>query len=355
VVLLDAIRDPKDAHRVAERLLEVFSSPFQLGKHTVYSTASIGIVTSDLSDGSAEDLLRDADTAMYEAKLAGRGKYVVFDVSMRKRVQHRLNLESDLRQAIDKRQFHLVYQPIVSLATGEVESLEVLVRWQHPERGTVSPAEFVPVAEENGMIIPIGDWVMRTSFEQMARWQQTLGARSPKGMSVNISRNQLFQPDFVEHVRSLVHETGVDPSQLHFEVTESAIMKDVGCASRTLKALRAMGIRIEMDDFGTGYSSLACLHQFQLDVLKIDRSFIASIDRGRDFAALVHAVAQLARNLNITVVAEGIETLEQALMLQSLNVEFGQGYLFSRPLTAEQVETFEVNRSMLPGQRSRAA
>lgn len=350
VVLLDALADPDDVLRVADRLLEAFSQPFGVGEHEVYATASIGIVTSQMPARTAEDLLRDADTAMYEAKLAGKGQYVVFDVSMRKRVQTRLHLENDLRKAMEAGQMFLMYQPIVSLQTGRVETFEALVRWKHPERGLISPAEFIPIAEDTGLIILLGEWVLREACSQFARWRQTMGVQAaPPSISVNVSRNQLALPYLPQKIQEILRQTGMTPQDLHLEVTESAVMKDVATATQMLHAIKQLGVKLDMDDFGTGYSSLACLHQFPFDVLKIDRSFVANIDRGRDFAALVHAVTQLARNLNISVVAEGIETADQAVILQSLDCEFGQGYLFSKPLMADQVPHFVVQAGAFPG------
>ncbi len=352
VVLLDGIASPGDAGVVAERLLQAFSGSFQLREHEVCCTASIGGVTSDISADSADDVLRDADTAMYEAKLAGKGQYVVFDVSMRQRAQNRLNLEIDLRKAVEAGELFLMYQPIVCLQTGEIESFEALLRWQHPVRGIISPGEFIPIAEDTGLILPLGEWVLREACGQFARWRVSMGDAAPRKISVNLSRKQLVLPGLPGMIKRILEQAGMMPDCLHLEVTESAVMTDAAAATRMLRAIRAIGVRLDMDDFGTGHSSLACLHEFPLDVLKIDRSFIANVDRGRDFAALVHAVAQLARNLNISVVAEGIETPQQALMLQSLECEFGQGYLFSKPLMADQVAQFRVRRGVLPGQET---
>ncbi|MEI8196901.1 MAG: EAL domain-containing protein, partial [Phycisphaerae bacterium] len=350
VVLLDGIASPQDATVVADRLLEAFTQPYQLGVHKVYSTASIGIVTSAMPANSTDDVLRDADTAMYEAKLAGRGRYVVFDVSMRQRVQNRLNLENDLRQALEANELFLMYQPIVCLQTGRIESYEALVRWQHPVRGLISPGEFIPIAEDTGLILPIGEWVLREACGQFVQWQESMGTAAPHSMSVNLSRKQLHVPNLIETIQQILTQTKMAPDRLHLEVTESAVMADGAAAVRVLQAIKALGVKLDMDDFGTGYSSLACLHQFPIDVLKIDRSFVINIDRGRDFAALVHAVAQLARNLNISVIAEGIETVEQLLTLQSLDCEFGQGYLFSKPMTVAQVAEFRIQAGVFPGQ-----
>ncbi|MCC7145231.1 MAG: EAL domain-containing protein [Phycisphaeraceae bacterium] len=349
VVLLDGIQESADAQIVADRLLEAFALPYRLGGREVYATASIGIVTSANAADTAEGILRDADTAMYEAKLAGKGRYVTFDVSMRDRVQNRLHLENDLRKALESDQLFLVYQPIVSLRTGEVESLETLVRWRHPQRGLISPGEFIPIAEDTGLIIPIGEWVLRESCRQFSLWRQDLGPAAPRGISVNLSRNQLLLPNLPDTIRRILAETSVPPQCLHLEITESAVMRDVDLATRILRAVKEVGVKLDMDDFGTGYSSLACLHQFPIDVLKIDRSFVANIDRGKDFAALVHAVTQLAGNMGIPVVAEGIETADQVLILQSLECDFGQGYFFSSPLAAAQIPNLKISPGLLQG------
>ena len=349
VVLLDGLAKPSDAILVANRLLDVLAQPYHLDDHKVYSTASIGVVTSDMAIGSADDLLRDADTAMYEAKLAGKGQCVAFDTSMRQRAQRRVNLENDLCNAIEADQLFLMYQPIISLRTGQIESFEALVRWRHPERGVISPGEFIPIAEDTGLILPIGDWVLREACGQFAQWRETLGSEAPRGISANLSRNQLAMPDLPETILQVLQETGMAPECLHLEVTESAVGKNAAAAIQMLRAIKAIGVKLDIDDFGTGYSSLACLYEFPIDVLKIDRSFVANMERGRDFAALVTAVTQLASALKISVVAEGIETMEQAIILKSLDCEFGQGYLFSRPLMADEVATYKVQPDMLPG------
>ena len=349
VVLLDGIDSPADAGAVAGRLLEAFAGSYLVGEHEMYCTASIGIVTSDIAADTAEDVLRDADTAMYEAKLAGRGRHVVFDASMRQRVQNRLDLENDLRRAVEEGQLFLMYQPIVSLETGRIESFEALLRWRHPQRGLISPAEFVPVAEDTGLIVPIGEWVLREACRQCVRWHRDHADAGKPSISVNLSRNQLLLPGLPDTVRQILASTGLPASSLHLEITESAVMVDADLAVRVLHDIKRIGVKLDLDDFGTGYSSLSCLHQFPLDVLKIDRSFVANIERGRDFAALINAVAALARNLGISVVAEGIETVEQLAVLQTLDCDFGQGYYFAKAMTGEQAGTFRLEASMLPG------
>ncbi len=350
VVLLDGATWD-DATEVAKLLLHELSVPYKLGGQEIYTTASIGITTSDVPCSGADDVLRDADTAMYEAKLAGKSQYVTFDVAMRQRVQKRIHIENDLRRIFDgEDQLFLLYQPILCLATGKIESYEALVRWQHPVRGLISPAEFIPIAEETGLILPIGEWVLRQACRQFKQWHQIMGAAAPPSISVNLSRNQLVLPSLPGTISDILRETGVEPGCLHLEVTESAVMRDVDQGTRMLGAIKDIGVKLDMDDFGTGHSSLACLRQFPFDVLKIDRSFVASIERGRDFTALVHAVTQLAQNLDIRVVAEGIETRDQLLLLQSLDCDFGQGYYFSKPLLADQVVAFHMAPRALPAQ-----
>jgi len=340
VILLDSLRSTESAAVVVERLLDMLSTPYKLGIHDIVITASIGIVTSEYGHERAEDVLRDADTALYEAKLAGRGRAVMFDSSMRDRVWRKMELENGIRKALDAGQFLLHYQPIVSLETRQVEGFETLVRWQHPEHGMISPGEFIPVAEETGLIVPLGEWVFRQACQQLAIWWKTLGRDQVPSISVNLSRNQLALPDLPKRLQSIAQEAGVDLAAIHLEVTESAIMSDTKLAADVLRQIKAIGFKVDMDDFGTGHSSLACLHQFPIDVLKIDRSFITNLNRGRDFAALVNAIAMLARNLGMSVVAEGIETADQVVMLQALECQLGQGYFFSQPMPADQVAEY---------------
>lgn len=350
VVLLDGLAKPDDARVVADRLLETFAQPYQLGEHLVHSTASIGIVTSDMNPASADEALRDADTAMYEAKLAGKGRYVLFDTRMLKRVQNRSNLENDLHMALDSNQLFLMYQPIISLKTGEIESFEALVRWNHSTRGLISPGEFIPIAEDTGLISSIGEWVLREACTQFVKWGKSMGEAAPRSISVNLSRNQLVLWNLPQTIQHVLEQCNMQPHCLHLEVTESTVMKDAATAIHMLKAIKAIGVKLDMDDFGTGYSSLACLHELPIDILKMDRSFVANINGGRDLTALVQAVMHLASNLRIGVVAEGIETEDQVLVLQSMDCEFGQGYFFSKPLMAEHVERFRVRLGTLPGQ-----
>jgi diguanylate cyclase (GGDEF)-like protein/PAS domain S-box-containing protein len=352
VILLTGLHAPGDARPVADRLLEVLSTPYAIGGHELVSTVSIGIVTGQNGYQTADAVLRDADTAMYEAKLAGRGRAVVFDTSMRDRVQRRLELEGGIRKALELGQFVLHYQPIVALENGRIRGFEALVRWNRPGLGMVSPGEFIPVAEETGLIVPLGRWVFGEACRQAAAWCRTFGRDTMPTVSVNLSRQQLGVPDLPAELHAMAQAAGIDPALIHLEVTESAVMGDGKLALELLRQLKARGFKLDMDDFGTGYSSLACLHQFPIDVLKIDRSFIANLDRGRDFAALVNAIATLAGNLGITVVAEGVETEAQVAMLQALECQYAQGFYFARPMPADQAADY-MDKALGAGRRRR--
>lgn len=340
VIILNDLKKISDATLVATRLQDIFSQSYQLGSHKVYSSASIGIVTSDYQYQSALEILRDADLAMYKAKATGQGEYVVFDQTMRKQVQERLQMEGDLRNAILGNEFTLFYQPIISLVSGIVEGVEALIRWEHPEHGLVSPDEFIPIAEETGLINEIGKWSLEEACRQFALWELSCGDQAPSFIHVNISRKQLLDPELIPLVEKVIYRHSLSPETLHLEVTESLIMEDHVLIIDTLRKLRTIGVKIDMDDFGTGYSSLACLHEFPLDVLKIDRSLIRNVKQVRDYAALLQAVMALADNLDLRVVAEGIEDQEQLVLLQALGCEYGQGYLFSRPRPADEVQRY---------------
>ena len=343
VILLTNLRSPEDAALVAERLLTAMKVPYKLGGSEVVSTASIGIVTSEYGHERAEDVLRDADTAMYEAKAAGKGRAAKFDESMRTRVQRKVDLESGIRRALEEGQFLIHYQPIVSLRDGRVEGFEALVRWQHPVHGMIAPGEFIPVAEETGLIIPLGEWVFRQACQQISNWWGLVGREVIPPISINLSRSQLSLHNLAEKLRDIAIESGVRPQAINLEVTESAIMADPQQAVKVLNQIKRFGFRVHMDDFGSGYSSLSCLHQFPIDVLKIDRSFVANLSRGSEFVALVAAIVMLARNLDIAVIAEGVETIEQINFLRSLDCENAQGYFFARAMPAGEVPVFLRN------------
>jgi len=346
VVLLESIPTAKEAELVASRILKVMHEPFHIAGRMLYLSASIGIVNSSGQYQSPDDIIRDADIAMYEAKDAGRGCYRFFENGMRTRAMKRWQVDTDLRQAIELNQFCLQYQPIVSLKTGLVESVEALVRWNHPDRGTIPPNDFIPMAEETGLIVAIGEWVMRTACAQFAEWQKLDPAGTPKHISINLSRQQLLQSKFSDLFRSAILQSGIAASCVHFEITESEIMHDLKTCVDEIQSLRSMGAKIDLDDFGTGYSSLACLHQLPIDVLKLDRSLISNMATGGHYSKLVDLVLKLLSETQIQVVAEGIETVDQLHKLQQLHCQLGQGYYFSKPIDADQVQAF-VNKRRL--------
>lgn len=348
VVLLPNLSCWSDAVAIAERLLRAFDQSYQIGGHTVHSTASIGIVTNEQAYHSASDMLRDADLAMYAAKSAGRSCHQVFNHTMHTRVQERLRIECDLRDAVAREEFRMFYQPIVSIDSGELEGVEALIRWIHPEQGVISPDKFIPIAEETGLIVPLGNWILDEVCRQISRWQDTLGDAGPSCVHVNMSRLQMIRPDVVDVVKQAITRHDLDPSHLHLEVTESVIMHNPETIVAAITELRKFGIKVDMDDFGTGYSSLSCLHEFPIDVLKVDRSFIDDESRARDYIALLHAIITLADNLGVQVIAEGVETSEQLATLQALGCEFAQGYFFSKPVCASDLEHYVKTRTIRP-------
>jgi len=326
-VLLDGVEDVNDTIRVAQRLQRELTTPINVGGHEVFTSVSIGIALSDTGYERPEDVVRDADTAMYRAKAAGKSRYEIFDTAMHSRAVALLRLETDLRRAVEREEFVVYYQPIVSLSDDSIQGFEALVRWRHPERGLVAPSEFIPVAEETGLIIPLGRWVLSESCRQMHRLQASSVA--PLSLSVNLSGRQFMQPDLVGQVKQILTETGFDPHRLHLEITESSVIENTETVTEMLLQLRALGIRLSMDDFGTGYSSLSYLHRFPIHTLKIDRSFVSGGDGENE---IVRTIIMLARNMGMDIVAEGVETKEQLAYLKSLKCEYGQGFLFSRPL-----------------------
>lgn len=344
LVLADGIDQQSDAQFIAECLINSLSERYSIGSHCLYSSCSIGIAFADANRRAttyeADDLIRNADIALYEAKASGRACSRVFDTHMRERVERRVEIECELRRATERKEFHLVYQPIVNLSTGRFESVEALIRWDHPVRGVVSPAEFIPIAEETGLINDIGEWCMQNAFRQFAKWQRESPVNAPKSINVNIARQQLLRPRFFEQVAEIASAEGLSPSQIHLEITESEIMSEPEVSISVLKTLRDAGFKIDIDDFGTGYSSLACLSQFPVDTLKIDRGLIAHITHDRYSAKLVEFVLRLAQETNIKVVAEGIELLEQSTLLNAWGCELGQGFLMARPMKAELILTF---------------
>ncbi len=334
-ILLDDIKDVEYATQIAERLKQTLAAPFNFTGQEVYTSASIGIVVGNEANGWLDDLLRSADIAMYQAKAMGKGRYEVFDTALYEQTITSLQLETELRQAIDRQEFRVYYQPIVLLATGKITGFEALVRWHHPTQGVISPADFIPIAEETGLILPIGQWVLQSACGQMRQWQKQFPSSGSLTISVNISAKQFTQPNLYQQVAQILLKNNLAPSTLRLEITESVLMDKVESITTVLLQLKSLGVSLYLDDFGTGYSSLSYLHRFPIDTLKIDRSFISRMGFGNDNSEIVRAITTLAQSLNMDVIAEGIETVEQLMQLSSLQCKYGQGYFFSPPLDAQ--------------------
>ncbi|MGI8538627.1 MAG: putative bifunctional diguanylate cyclase/phosphodiesterase [Rubrobacteraceae bacterium] len=341
VVLLEDMEGSDDAASIAERIQSELQTPFKIHGHEIFTTASIGVVVNPTGYEEPEELLRDADTAMYRAKDGGKARHVVFDRAMRTRAVSLLRLETDLRRAVELDEFVVYHQPIVHLASGRVHGFEALVRWDHPERGLVPPGVFIPLAEETGLIVPIGLSVLRSACRQTALWRERYPDHRPLGASVNLSAAQLIRPDFPDKVAETLEETGLAGRDLTLEITESAIMRDEEVAAEALSRLKALGVRLHVDDFGTGYSSLGRLHEYPVDALKVDRSFVRrmSEEASGENAEIVETIITLARQLGMDVVSEGIETTDQLDRLREAGCDYGQGYLFSRPVPGEAAES----------------
>jgi diguanylate cyclase (GGDEF)-like protein/PAS domain S-box-containing protein len=335
-VLAETLVDEDEARTVAARLLEAIALPFDVDGRELRVSASVGLAWSDGSLG-VKELMRDADTAMYAAKDSGKNTAQVFETGMHRRVLDRLELTGELQQALDHGQFELDYQPVVNLQTGEIYGVEALVRWAHPQRGRIAPNDFIPLAEETGLIVPLGAWILRTACEQASRWNRDLPHRPTVTIGVNVSTRQLHDPRFPEIVREALADSGMPPSSLALEITESLLPEDGTAVVEQLAQLEALGVHIAVDDFGTGYSALSRLHHFPIDTVKIDRSFISGIESDPGKARLVQGIVSLAESLNLVVVAEGIELPEQAEQLRSMRAHYGQGYLFSRPVAPERL------------------
>ena len=338
-VLLDDLKDPNDAKIAADRLMKALKPPFLLAGKEVYTSVSIGIAQSNPVYEGPDEMLRDADTAMYHAKSLGKGRYEVFDAKMRATVMARLQLETDLRHALERGEFRNFYQPIVNLASGDIAGFEALLRWQHPTRGLLGPIEFIGVVEETGLIRELGWWNLSEACRQISEWRASSKANQNLIISVNLSAKQFLQPNLVADIANLLREIKLPPEALKLEITESTVMKDPSAAVEMLQQIKALGVRLAIDDFGTGYSSLSYLHRFPLDTLKIDRSFISSMDDGGDGMEIARTILPMAKNLRLDVVAEGVETIEQFEQLKKFNCTFGQGFYFSRPLSAEGIST----------------
>ncbi|MBX7134772.1 MAG: EAL domain-containing protein [Fimbriimonadaceae bacterium] len=335
--ILLANADQERATCFADTLLESVGRALAVDDHILVITGSVGIVPSIGRYARAEDAIRDADTALNEAKSTRKGGRVIYDPKMSAKLECWLDLESELRKAIEEDQFTLYYQPIISLASGTMDSVEALIRWIHPIRGAISPVDFIPIAEETGLIQQIGNWALTEAFRQSKAWIAEVGVFNVPHIHVNLSAHQVMNPGTIIHIRQCLEEFELAPSLIHLEITESTVMNDVEAARAVLVQLRSMGFSIALDDFGTGYSSLACLHQFPIDILKIDKAFISTIAKGQEYVGLVNAILMLAWNLDIKVVAEGVETEDEVTMLQSLQCDYAQGYFFGRPLPPDQI------------------
>jgi diguanylate cyclase (GGDEF)-like protein len=343
-LLLEAMQDPSDAVQVAEKILRTIAAPFKLTNHEAITTASIGVALGSPNYKEAEDIVRDADTAMYRAKDGGKARYELFDTAMHTRAVTLLRLETDLRRAIENEELCVYYQPIVSVANGELHGFEALVRWHHPERGLIQPGDFISLAEETGLILPIGLNVLREACRQLRKWQQRSLSDRDLIISVNLSGKQLTQPDLIERIEEVLNESQLKPWHLKLEVTESVVMENPEVAAVTLAKLRALGVFLSIDDFGTGYSSLSYLNRFPFDILKIDRSFISTMNQTDENLQIVKTIVTLAGNLGMQVIAEGVETEDQLNQLRLLKCQYAQGHLFSKALDAAQADLFILNR-----------
>lgn len=348
-LLIEDVRDYDDPRRLANRVQEQLQAPFVLNRREVFASVSIGIALSDPSHSRPDDLLRDADLAMYRAKVNGKSRCEVFDFTMNEQASERLALETHMRRAIERDELRVFYQPIVRLDDASVVGFEALVRWEHPQRGLISPADFIPLAEETGMIVPIGAWVLEEACRQVKVWQDERCTDRALLLSVNVSARQFQEPDLVETVAAVLGRTGFDPTSLKLELTESLMMQDVERTIQRLHELKGLSIQLAIDDFGTGYSSLAYLRRFPISVLKVDKSFIHRLGTGAQDDAIVRSIVTLAGDLGMQVVAEGIETAEQLDALRALRCTYGQGYHFSRPLPAHLAEAFVTSAAGVPG------
>ncbi len=338
-VFLDSVNKPKDAFRVAERLLEsLLNEPFIVREQEIHVSASIGIAFCDNHYEAAEEMLRDASLAMYRAKSTGKGRCEMFDNAMHIAAMEHLRLEGELRRALQNGEFVLHYQPIIELETGRINGFEALVRWQRSPNELVFPGGFIQIMEETGLIVALGMWVLRDACRTVYRWHQQFPREKPLSISVNVSVRQFQQHDLMAQVRRVIEDTGIDPASVRLEITESITMGDVDHIVQILSDLKAIGLNLSMDDFGTGYSSLSYLHRFPLDIIKIDRSFVSQMDNAHENLHIVQTIMNLARNLNMKVVAEGTETQNHVDRLRSLQCDYGQGYFFSKPVPAATIE-----------------
>lgn len=334
-IIVEQINDACTATLVADRILQELMHPFQLSRHEVFMSASIGIALGNINYEQPEYLLRDADTAMYHAKTCGKARYHVFDPAMHQEAIQLLQLETDLRKAINQQEFQVYYQPIVALNTGKLAGFEALVRWNHPHRGFISPLDFIPIAEETGLITQIDTWVMREACQQLKIWQEQKLTQESLTISVNLSGRQFSQSNLIEQIDEIFQQTQLNPQSLKLEITESVLINNSESAMAIIQELKKRQIQLSLDDFGTGYSSLSYLHCFPINTLKIDKSFVNRMESSKENIGLVPAIMRMAHTMGINVIAEGIETSEQLAQLRALNCDFGQGYFFSKPVESK--------------------
>ena len=349
VVMLAPVESPEHAYQAADRLVKIFAEPHDIDGHRIVSTASIGLVIADKRYVEAGDMIRDADAAMYEAKLAGKNQVAVFDEKMFAAAKRRQRIEEDLSCSIKNDELCVMYQPIIGMESMDVVGFEALIRWEHPELGMVSPVDFITIAEDTGQIIEVGAWVFREAVEQLVRWDEQYGLDETHSMNINVSKRQLIHPEFLSMVQDVLHSTGIKPSRVKVEITESTVIDPRHDMSVVINRVRDLGVMIAMDDFGTGHSSLSLLHKFDFDILKVDQSFVQGMEESREMSAVLHAIIALAQNTGMKVVAEGAETKEQVICLISHGCDMVQGYYFAKPLKAVEAGQM-LNRPLGLGQ-----
>jgi diguanylate cyclase (GGDEF)-like protein len=336
-VLAEDVRNEHGATRIAERIAEALARPFILREREHFASASIGISIGTGAE-EPEALIRDADAALYRAKDHGRGGYEIFDEVMRSRVIEHMQTENDLRRALQRQEFVIHYQPVVSLSDGSIVSMEALLRWDHPERGLIGPLAFIPVAEESRLIVPIGRWVVEQACRQAANWQRLRPDSAPISVAVNLSARQLADPELIPHIEGSISANGLDPATLWLELTETTLLDDIAYVERTLAALERLGVRLVLDDFGVGFSSLGYIKRLPLSMVKLDRTFVENVTESPHDAAIVRAVSEMAETIGIGVVAEGVETEEQVRVARDLGCGYAQGFHFAEPVPASYVE-----------------
>ncbi len=342
-IILNDVSCLDEALLIAKQIKSKIAAPFTIAGRQVFTNVSIGIAAYGRNYQDADEILRDADIAMYQAKESD-ADYVVFDQTMHTRAVTLLQLETDLRQALERDELMVYYQPIIDLATMRLTGFEALMRWNHPQRGIVPPVEFIPVSEETGLIIPMTWWILRRACEQMVEWQKRSPLNQNLMISINLSTKHFTQNDLVDQIKNIIIETKINPRTIKLELTESAVMENAENAILMLKQLRTLGVKLSIDDFGTGYSSLSYLHRFPIDILKVDRSFVTTMEDGSENGEIVRTIIALAKTLGLGVIAEGIESIHQLHQLRILGCEYGQGYLFSRPVPELEIEKLLEDR-----------